>query len=63
MIEAESSLLWLEVEGFPHSYSLRLILHSDRRCEGNWQPNAVKDLATTLQRVIEENVLLMTKPE
>ncbi|MEM7591352.1 MAG: DUF1818 family protein, partial [Cyanobacteria bacterium P01_A01_bin.83] len=34
--EAESDLLWLEVTGFPHSYSLRLILNCDRRCEGNW---------------------------
>ena len=34
--EAETSLLWMEVEGYPNSYSLRLILNSDRRCEGNW---------------------------
>ena len=29
--EAETDLLWLEVEGYPHSYSLRLILNCDRR--------------------------------
>ena len=34
--EAETALLWMEVEGYPDSYSLRLILNSDRRCEGNW---------------------------
>ena len=34
--EAETNLLWMEVEGYPHSYSLRLILNCDRRCEGNW---------------------------
>lgn len=34
--EAESALLWLEVEGYPRNYSLRVIVHGDRRCEGNW---------------------------
>ena len=34
--EAETDLLWMEVEGYPYSYSLRLILNGDRRCEGNW---------------------------
>lgn len=43
--EAESNLVWLEVEGFPHNYSLRLILHHERRCEGNWNEDTVKGLA------------------
>ncbi|MEM6613444.1 MAG: DUF1818 family protein [Cyanobacteria bacterium P01_C01_bin.72] len=34
--EAESDLLWIEVSGYPHRYNLRIILNSDRRCEGNW---------------------------
>lgn len=42
--EAESDLLWLEVEGYPHAYSLRLILSHGRRCEGNWSEEAVSDL-------------------
>ncbi|MEG3436032.1 DUF1818 family protein [Pannus brasiliensis CCIBt3594] len=42
--EAESDLLWLEVEGFPASYSLRLLLHRGRRCEGSWPPAAVAEL-------------------
>lgn len=42
--EAESDLLWLEVEGFPHAYSLRLILNQRRRCEGNWTEEVVSDL-------------------
>nr|WP_203457647.1 DUF1818 family protein [Gloeothece citriformis] len=51
--EAESDLLWMEVEGFPHAYSLRLILHQDRRFEGNWSADAVKELieATQLLKV------------
>ncbi|MFP4296393.1 MAG: DUF1818 family protein [Spirulinaceae cyanobacterium] len=42
--EAESELLWLEVEGFPDAYELRLILHSGRRCEGNWPSSVVPEL-------------------
>ncbi|MGL5793080.1 MAG: DUF1818 family protein [Waterburya sp.] len=42
--EAETNLLWIEVEGYPHSYSLRLILNSDRRCEGNWQAGVAPKL-------------------
>ena len=34
--EVESTLLWLEVEGYPSCYSLRVIIHGDRRGEGNW---------------------------
>lgn len=38
--EAESDLLWLEVEGFPTAYTLRFMLHGGRRCEGQWEPDA-----------------------
>ncbi|MEC4806444.1 MAG: DUF1818 family protein [Jaaginema sp. PMC 1079.18] len=41
---AESDLLWLEVEGFPAAYELRLIVNSGRRCEGNWPPAVVPEL-------------------
>jgi hypothetical protein len=40
--------LWLEVEGFPHSYSLRLILYRDRGFEGNWHEGAANELARQL---------------
>ncbi|WP_338462420.1 DUF1818 family protein [Synechococcus elongatus IITB7] len=43
-IEAESALLWLEAEGFPDAYDLRLILASDRRVEACWPAAAVPDL-------------------
>ncbi|MDY6899086.1 MAG: DUF1818 family protein [Cyanobacteriota bacterium] len=43
--EAESSLLWMQVEGFPHNYSLRFILNSGRCVEGQWSDcAAVRDL-------------------
>lgn len=42
--EAESDLLWMEVEGYPQAYSLRLILNTERGVEGKWEATAVPDL-------------------
>jgi hypothetical protein len=42
--EAESELVWMQVEGIPRKYSLRLILNTGRSCEGNWAAEAVPDL-------------------
>jgi hypothetical protein len=42
--EAESDRLWLEVEGFPQSYGLRLILNQGRGTEGAWPATAVSGL-------------------
>ncbi|MCU0548774.1 MAG: DUF1818 family protein [Leptolyngbya sp. Prado105] len=39
--ELESDRIWLEAEGFPNAYSLRLILQTGRRAEGYWE-NAVE---------------------
>ncbi len=44
--EAETDLLWMEVEGFPDAYSLRLILNQGRACEGNWDSDSVKELVS-----------------
>ena len=49
--EAESELLWLEVEGFPQSYSLRVILNQGRRCEGNWPAEVVSELYQEMQKL------------
>ena len=49
--EAESDILWLEVEGYPHAYSLRLILNQGRRCEGNWAEGVANELAEAAQRL------------
>jgi hypothetical protein len=43
-IEAESDLLWLQVEGYPEACSVQLILNSGRRCEGFWPAAAVPGL-------------------
>ncbi|MEM6752509.1 MAG: DUF1818 family protein [Cyanobacteria bacterium P01_C01_bin.38] len=42
--EAESNLIWMEVEGYPHAYNLRFILNSGRCTEGKWDSTAVQDL-------------------
>jgi hypothetical protein len=42
--EAESDLLWMEVEGYAHAYSLRFILHTGRGVEGEWPPESVPEL-------------------
>ena len=56
-IEAESSLMWIEAEGYPEQYTLRLILHCDRRCEGNWRAGVASELLSVMQRIVEENCL------
>ncbi|MDY6936248.1 MAG: DUF1818 family protein [Cyanobacteriota bacterium] len=40
----ESERLWLEAEGYPEAYSIHFILNTGRRCEGEWQPEAVPGL-------------------
>lgn len=49
--EAGSELLWLEVSGYADAYSLRLIVHGDRRCEGNWQSGVAIELAKAVQNL------------
>jgi hypothetical protein len=47
--EAETDFLWLETEGYPDSYSLRLILNCDRRCEGNWRERIAPKLLNAFE--------------
>jgi hypothetical protein len=51
--EAESDLLWMEVEGYPHAYCLRFMLHQGRRGEGYWPAEAVPGLVQTAQMFYE----------
>lgn len=48
--EAESDEVWLEVEGYPHSFSLRLILQTGRCAEGNWSATALEELIPIAQK-------------
>lgn len=47
--EAESDLLWMEVAGYPHAYTLRLILNTGRCAEGFWIEMAVPGLIQAAQ--------------
>ncbi len=47
--EAESDLIWLEVAGYYHSYSLRFILNQGRCCEGSWAAEIVPEFIQSLQ--------------
>ncbi len=47
--ESESSLLWMEVEGYPLAFGLRLILNTGRRAEVSWTALAVPGLIQAAQ--------------
>jgi len=47
--EAQSNLIWLEVAGYAHSYSLRFILLTGRCAEGSWNESAVMGLLQAMQ--------------
>jgi Domain of unknown function (DUF1818) len=47
--EVESDRLWLEAEGFPQSYTLRLLLLTGRGAEGTWSEMAVPELIQAVQ--------------
>jgi hypothetical protein len=49
--EAESELLWVETEGFPHVYSLRFMLLSGRRGDGFWAATAVPALLQAMDNL------------
>ena len=46
--EQETSTVWLEVDGFPTAFSLRFILLSGRKGEGEWPPIAASELISAL---------------
>ncbi|MBW4517337.1 MAG: DUF1818 family protein [Timaviella obliquedivisa GSE-PSE-MK23-08B] len=47
--EVESELIWLEAEGYPQDYDLRLIVLTGRRGEGFWNASAVSELLQATQ--------------
>ncbi|MBD0267429.1 MAG: DUF1818 family protein [Cyanobacteria bacterium Co-bin8] len=50
-MEAETEHIWLEVEGFPHHFSLHIIVQTGRRCEGNWPEDAVTELLQAIPQL------------
>ncbi len=49
VVELESDILWLEVEGYIDNYAFSLILHNHRRCEAHWPASAVPPLVQAIQ--------------
>ncbi|MEM8832249.1 MAG: DUF1818 family protein [Cyanobacteria bacterium P01_G01_bin.19] len=49
--EAETDLIWMEVEGYADSYSLRLILNCDRRCEVSWQEKTAPQIVAGFKAI------------
>ena len=47
--EAESDLLWMQVAGFPQSYTVEFILNQGRRAEGKWSVEVVPYLVQAAQ--------------
>lgn len=47
--EVESDLLWMQAEGYPAAYSIKLILNAGRRCESSWEAAAVPGLVQAAQ--------------
>jgi hypothetical protein len=52
--EAESQWLWLEAEGFPQAYELRLMVLTGRRSEGTWLPQAVSPLMKAVKILVAQ---------
>ncbi|MEA5452751.1 DUF1818 family protein [Leptolyngbya sp. CCNP1308] len=50
--EAESDHLWLEADGFPDAYSIRFILKSGRRCEGEWDVEATQQIMQAIFHLV-----------
>jgi Domain of unknown function (DUF1818) len=42
--EAQTDLMWMQVEGFPSAYSLHFILNTGRGAEGSWNAQSVTGL-------------------
>ncbi len=49
--EQETSLLWIEADGYAHSYSLRFILLSGRCGEGTWPSPIVPTVLEGLDHI------------
>ena len=42
--EQETEHIWVEIEGYPHRYSLRFILLTGRNAEGGWPDTVTAEL-------------------
>ncbi|MEL6160117.1 MAG: DUF1818 family protein [Cyanobacteria bacterium J06623_5] len=52
--EQETETVWLEAEGLPSQYSLRFILLTGRRGEGEWPATALPGLLEAAEKTINQ---------
>ncbi|MDG2992328.1 DUF1818 family protein [Candidatus Synechococcus calcipolaris G9] len=52
-IEAETSLIWMEVAGDPQAYSLSFMILTGRRIEGYWPPPLAPEFIAACQNHIQ----------
>ncbi len=52
--EASSELIWMEVRGYPQTYSLGFILLTGRRAEGQW-PSTIAPKLIQAAQVLKEH--------
>ena len=48
-IEAESDLIWLEIDGLVGNYDLRMLVSQNRSVEGNWLSGSVTEIVKFAQ--------------
>ncbi len=48
-IEAESDLIWLEIDGLVGNYELRVLVSQNRSVEGNWSAGSVTEIVKLAQ--------------
>lgn len=49
--EQETDRIWVEVEGYPHAFSLRFILLTGRKGEGGWSAAVTSELVRAIPSV------------
>ncbi|TVR05173.1 MAG: DUF1818 family protein [Phormidium sp. GEM2.Bin31] len=49
--EVESDHLWMEADGYPGNYRIRIILNHGRRCEGEWPPAVIPNLLQAVKMI------------
>lgn len=49
--EANSDLLWMQVQGYPQHFCLSFMLHHGRRAEGSWDESATTALINSMQTI------------
>lgn len=61
--EQETEVIWMEATGFPAEYSLRFILSSGRRAEGEWPPKTAVALQQALLQPPFDSISLKKFPK